>query len=349
MAPASSAALPSTALVDAGHDVVVVSRSRRAPTWSSGLGARSVRGDVLDLDSLVRAYEGADAVVNLATEMPVGHSALLPVCLAAPRPAAHGRGRQRGRGGPPGRRTTGGAGERQLRLRRPGRRLGHRAEPDRHHPDDRAGRGGGVARPGLRLRLPGRGGAALRHHRRRRPADPLLAAGRRGRPADRPRPPGRLGAPDPHRRPRSAPCSPPCTRRAGSTTSAPSRCSATSSCRATPTRRGSRPAPSVGPLGRWLTGPGSSRWRARCGSARTTSPPRPAGAPTGPKFDACWLDARGAPMAPPVHDRAEGALTPRSARPAAGAGRGLRGRAARPDPRRHGRVRDSARTGARTG
>ena len=66
------------ALLDAGHDVVVVTRSATGADTVSRLGASSVRGDVLDLDSLTAAYEGAEVVVNLATKVPVGHSALLP-------------------------------------------------------------------------------------------------------------------------------------------------------------------------------------------------------------------------------------------------------------------------------
>ncbi len=64
-----------TALVDAGHDVVVVVRSVSAAELVAGLGAVPVPGDVLDLDSLVAAYDGADSLVNLATTMPVGSDA----------------------------------------------------------------------------------------------------------------------------------------------------------------------------------------------------------------------------------------------------------------------------------
>jgi nucleoside-diphosphate-sugar epimerase len=42
------------------------------------LGAEPVSGDVLDPHTLTAAYEGADAVVNLATKVPVGNRALLP-------------------------------------------------------------------------------------------------------------------------------------------------------------------------------------------------------------------------------------------------------------------------------
>ncbi|MET0999347.1 MAG: NAD(P)-dependent oxidoreductase [Marmoricola sp.] len=67
-----------TALRDAGHDVVVVTRSASASLVAERLGASSVRGNVLDLESLAAAYEDADAVVNLATKVPVGHGALRP-------------------------------------------------------------------------------------------------------------------------------------------------------------------------------------------------------------------------------------------------------------------------------
>ena len=42
------------------------------------MGAQPVAGNVLDVDSLEAAYEGSEAVINLATNVPVGHSALLP-------------------------------------------------------------------------------------------------------------------------------------------------------------------------------------------------------------------------------------------------------------------------------
>ena len=67
-----------TALVEAGHDVVVVTRSAAGADAVSAMGAGAVQGDVLDVDGLARAYEGADAVINLATNVPVGHHALVP-------------------------------------------------------------------------------------------------------------------------------------------------------------------------------------------------------------------------------------------------------------------------------
>lgn len=66
------------ALLEAGHDVVVVARSAAAAETVRRLGAEAVRGNVLDRAGLAAAYQGADVVVNLATKVPVGHAALLP-------------------------------------------------------------------------------------------------------------------------------------------------------------------------------------------------------------------------------------------------------------------------------
>ena len=60
-----------------------------------------MRGDVLDLDSLSAAYEGADAVINLATKVPVGHRALVPGAWRRHDRLRTTRGGQRRRGGPP--------------------------------------------------------------------------------------------------------------------------------------------------------------------------------------------------------------------------------------------------------
>ena len=67
-----------TALLEAGHEVVVVSHRPRSAQVALALGAQSSIGDVLDADSLLETYAGADAVVNLATRVPVGRLALLP-------------------------------------------------------------------------------------------------------------------------------------------------------------------------------------------------------------------------------------------------------------------------------
>jgi nucleoside-diphosphate-sugar epimerase len=67
-----------TTLVDAGHEPVVVARSETSARAVHELGAEHVRGDVLDVATLEKAFEGADSVVNLATSIPVGHSAAVP-------------------------------------------------------------------------------------------------------------------------------------------------------------------------------------------------------------------------------------------------------------------------------
>lgn len=65
-------------LLEAGHEVVVVARSQPSGELASALGARAVPGNVLDVASLEEACDGADAVVNLATSVPVGLSAVAP-------------------------------------------------------------------------------------------------------------------------------------------------------------------------------------------------------------------------------------------------------------------------------
>lgn len=66
------------ALVDAGHEVDVLARSPENHAVIAGLGGRPQPGDLFDTDSLTRIYEGADAVVNLASAMPVGYAAMWP-------------------------------------------------------------------------------------------------------------------------------------------------------------------------------------------------------------------------------------------------------------------------------
>ena len=142
-------------LVGAGHDVVGHGpQRRRTPRSFDGLGA-TTRGDVLDLDGLARLYEGADAVINLATSC---RSARAP--CPAPGDATTGSARpgwQRRRGGPRGPAYDGWCRRASASVRRPGRRVDHRAQPGRHHADDRAGRRGGVPRAGLLAATPGSG------------------------------------------------------------------------------------------------------------------------------------------------------------------------------------------------
>jgi nucleoside-diphosphate-sugar epimerase len=61
------------ALVAAGHDVAVLTRRPEGAKLAGQLGASPVPGDLFDVDSLARAYDGADAVVNLASRMPTGY------------------------------------------------------------------------------------------------------------------------------------------------------------------------------------------------------------------------------------------------------------------------------------
>lgn len=66
------------ALLDAGHDVDVLARSAENQAVIAALGARAVQADLFDEASLVRIYDGADVVINLATEVPVGYAAAWP-------------------------------------------------------------------------------------------------------------------------------------------------------------------------------------------------------------------------------------------------------------------------------
>ena len=66
------------ALVDAGHDVVAMARDDRGADLMRGLGATPQAADLFDIESLTRLYDGCEAVVNLATHIPVGYAAALP-------------------------------------------------------------------------------------------------------------------------------------------------------------------------------------------------------------------------------------------------------------------------------
>jgi UDP-glucose 4-epimerase len=57
-------------LLGAGHRVTGVTRSARGRELLESLGARAVEADVFDQASLRRAFDGADAVVNLLTHIP---------------------------------------------------------------------------------------------------------------------------------------------------------------------------------------------------------------------------------------------------------------------------------------
>ncbi|MFL6159911.1 MAG: NAD-dependent epimerase/dehydratase family protein [Marmoricola sp.] len=66
------------ALLDAAHDVEVIARSEANLATIELLGARPTRADLFDVDSLARAFEGADVVVNLASSIPVGYATIWP-------------------------------------------------------------------------------------------------------------------------------------------------------------------------------------------------------------------------------------------------------------------------------
>jgi nucleoside-diphosphate-sugar epimerase len=64
--------------VAAGHVVDVLSRSAANTELIERMGARPRPGDLFDPVGLQAVYAGADAVVNLATHIPVGYSAAWP-------------------------------------------------------------------------------------------------------------------------------------------------------------------------------------------------------------------------------------------------------------------------------
>lgn len=66
------------ALLAAGHDVTVLTRNDENAATVAAMGARSREADLFDVDALTAAYDGADAVVNLATHRPVGYDAVRP-------------------------------------------------------------------------------------------------------------------------------------------------------------------------------------------------------------------------------------------------------------------------------
>ncbi len=67
-----------TTLVGAGHEVVGLARTPEKAELLRGLGAQPHSTSLLDHAGLVRMFEGADAVVNVATHVPVGRAALRP-------------------------------------------------------------------------------------------------------------------------------------------------------------------------------------------------------------------------------------------------------------------------------
>jgi nucleoside-diphosphate-sugar epimerase len=70
-------------LIGAGHEVVGLARSTEKATALRALGAEAHPASLLDHSSLVEMLDGADAVANLATRVPVGVSAFRPGAWAA--------------------------------------------------------------------------------------------------------------------------------------------------------------------------------------------------------------------------------------------------------------------------
>src|SRR4051812_34772990 len=65
-------------LLAAGHDVDVVCRSAENAVLTEELGARPRPGNLFDPSTLEKVYSGADAVVTLASAVPVGYVAAWP-------------------------------------------------------------------------------------------------------------------------------------------------------------------------------------------------------------------------------------------------------------------------------
>lgn len=63
-------------LLAAGHEVTGLARSAAKAGLLAGQGARAVQASLFDPDALGRAVAGHDAVVNLATHIPVGAAAI---------------------------------------------------------------------------------------------------------------------------------------------------------------------------------------------------------------------------------------------------------------------------------
>ncbi|HVH94015.1 MAG TPA: NAD(P)-dependent oxidoreductase, partial [Nocardioidaceae bacterium] len=67
-----------TELVRAGHEVVGMARTPEKAQQLADAGASAVRTSLLDHDGMVAMFDGADAVCNFATHVPVGLTALRP-------------------------------------------------------------------------------------------------------------------------------------------------------------------------------------------------------------------------------------------------------------------------------
>ncbi len=66
-------------LIAEGHDVVVLDDLSKGHDWAVPTGARFIRGDVTDLDDVVSAMDGCDAVLHFAALSLVGESMTDPL------------------------------------------------------------------------------------------------------------------------------------------------------------------------------------------------------------------------------------------------------------------------------
>lgn len=66
------------ALVEAGHEVVALARTREKAALAESMGAAATVGSLFDADGLASLLRGCDAVCNFATHVPVGYSTALP-------------------------------------------------------------------------------------------------------------------------------------------------------------------------------------------------------------------------------------------------------------------------------
>ena len=66
------------ALVAAGHEVRALARSEAKAAQLSSMGASPVRTSIGDPEGLHRLVDGADAVCNFVTAIPVGYAGVVP-------------------------------------------------------------------------------------------------------------------------------------------------------------------------------------------------------------------------------------------------------------------------------
>jgi nucleoside-diphosphate-sugar epimerase len=64
--------------VDAGHQVVALTRTPQKAVLAEGMGAIARAGSLFDGETLTALLEGCDAVCNLASHVPVGYTTALP-------------------------------------------------------------------------------------------------------------------------------------------------------------------------------------------------------------------------------------------------------------------------------